>query len=189
MKKKSVNELDKVYSGIFGAKVFLEVRYGKVVMVMKTKRAKVEQSEATRMAQIKFGQAATYAKNVLKNPEMRAVYTLKSDIGIPAFKVAMRDYMEPPCVTEINASDYAGMAGDMIHVTAYDCFAVKQVTVTIEDSFGVVIEKGLCVQNRVTNNFDFTATVAVTSLTGVRIIAQARDFPGHFGTHCITPFE
>jgi hypothetical protein len=84
-------------------------------------------------------------------------------------------------VTEINTSDYEGKAGDIIRVAAYDNFAVRQVTVTIQDSFGVVIEKGLCVLNPVTNNFDFNATVSLTTLTGVKIVAQARDYPGHPG--------
>ena len=186
MKKKSVNELEKVYSGIFGGRVVLENRKGKIIMVLKTKRARVEASEATRRAQIRFGFASKYAKNILLNPEMRAAYTLKSGKGVSPFQVAMRDYMHSPRVTEIITRDYEGKAGDIIRVSAYDNFAVTQVTVTIQDPDGVVIEKGLCALNPVTNNFDFTAAVTLTSLTGVTIFAQAHDYPGHVGGNSVT---
>lgn len=186
MKKKSANELEKAYSGIFGAEVSLENRKGKSVMKMKTKKTDVVPTEGMVKHRQKFARAANYAKNILLVPDMQAAYALKSRKGLPAFQVALTDFMLPPSVTVIDVNDYSGMVGDQIHVVAYDDFAVADVTVTIQDSSGVVVEKGHCVLNPLTSNFDYTATVQVSNLMGVMIIAQARDYPGHVGEHMVT---
>lgn len=185
--KKSVNELEKQYSGIFGAEVAIKNRKGKSVMVMKTTKAEVPPSEGMLKQRRRFAQAATYSHNILLNPEMRIAYEMKASKLLPAFQVAVKDFMLSPSITEIDVNDYEGKSGDKIHVTAYDDFAVTEVTVTIQDPSGVVIEKGKCVLNPFTSNFDYTATVELTtSLTGVVIIAKARDYPGHLGADSIT---
>ena len=186
MKKKTVNELEKGYSGIFGGQVALVNRKGKSIMVMKTKKAKLEPKGNQAKSQDNFTLAARYAKNILLDPDMLAAYTLKSCKGTPPYIVALTDYLRPPYVSEINTRDYEGNVGDQIHVVAFDDFAVTEVKVFILNSAGVVIEKGDCVLNPITNVYDYTATVSVNDLTGVEIIAEARDYPGHIGEHMVT---
>ena len=70
MKKKTVNELEKGYSGIFGAQVALVNRKGKSIMVMQTKKAKVEPRGNQVKSQDNFTLAARYAKNILLDPDM-----------------------------------------------------------------------------------------------------------------------
>ncbi|MDP1620912.1 MAG: hypothetical protein Q8M08_01100 [Bacteroidales bacterium] len=174
-------ELTKNYSGIFGNQVVLRNRRGKSVMTIPLNKPKKEPTEKQRKVRENFKLASLYAQNILQDPDMLVAYTAKARNGLSAYIVAMTDYLRPPVVVEINTGDYDGKPGNKIHVVAFDFFAITEVTVQILDNKGVEIEKGNCVQDPVTGNFDFTATVVIDNLKGVAVIAKASDYPGHTG--------
>ena len=182
----TTDELTKSYSGIFGNQVVLKNRRGKSVMTMPPRRIKPEPTEKQKKVREELAKAARYAKNMKLNPDLLAIYAERAVKGMPAFRLAMTDYLRHPSVREILTPDYAGQPGNTIHVDAYDDFAVKEVTVEISDSTGRVIEKGTCVIDQVTGSFDYTATVEVPSIAGVVITAQAFDYPGHTGSLSVT---
>ncbi len=155
-------------------------------MTIPKQRLKTEPTKGQDDQRKLFSKAATYAKNVLLEPDMQVVYSARAGNGLTPYVLAMTDYLRPPEVREINTRDYEGKPGNKIHVDAWDDFEVKQVKVSILDAKGKEIEKGTCVFDPKTSRFDYTATIVVDILKGVEIIAVAFDYPDHAGSASVT---
>ncbi len=121
----------------------------------------------------KFREAASYAKGAKNDP----LYVEKAK-GTPQIpqNVAMADWFHAPEITEVDASNWHGAAGQPIRVRAEDDVQVTQVNVVITDAAGIVLEQGAAVQAG--DNW-WTYTTTATAADGARIVASARDLPGH----------
>jgi hypothetical protein len=134
----------------------------------------------------RFRMAAIWAKNVLADPLQLAAYQAKAKNVKTPFLLAVTDFLKPPRISEINDSGYNGHAGDEILVSAIDDFKVKEVSVVITDPSGTLIEEGQCQPDGTSMYWKYTATVEVSSLSGVGITAVAKDNPGHTGESTVT---
>jgi len=181
MSNSKSNALTRNYSGKFGNQIVFRNRNGISIMAMPPRRRGAPPTVAQEEARKRFRLASRYAKSVLENPDMLAFYTARSTNSLTPYILAMTDHLRPPYVSAIDATGYDGTVGSMIRIAADDNFAVTEVDVIIQDDSGQLIEKGLCVQDQLTGLFVFTATAAVTNLSGVEIIATAHDHPGHTG--------
>jgi hypothetical protein len=123
--------------------------------------------------QEKFREAATYAKGAKDDPAY--VEKAKGTPQIPQ-NVAMADWFHAPEITEVDVSAWHGAAGQPIRVRAVDDVLVTQVNVVITDSAGVVLEQGTA--NIADGNW-WVYTTTATAPDGSKIIASARDLPGH----------
>ncbi|MCE9645288.1 MAG: hypothetical protein K8S20_04750 [Chloroflexi bacterium] len=128
---------------------------------------------AQRQVQEKFREASAYAKEA-KDQEVY-VEKAKGTPKIPS-NVAMADWFHAPEVTEIDASAWHGGVGETIRVRAVDDVQVTQVQVVITDSAGAVLEQGPAAP--ADGNW-WTYTTKATASNGPRVIASARDLPGH----------
>lgn len=143
-------------------------------------------TEAQQAIRKRFAYAAQYAKNILLNPEMHAAYSAKAADGRSAYVTAMTDYLRGPSVDEINTEDYLGNPGDLVRVKAIDDFMVTEVAVMLTDANDEVIEAGACEFDPDGGWWKYPATVQVTTLTGTKITAVARDYPGNKAELSIT---
>jgi len=180
------NELTKNYSGIFGNQVLLKNRGGRSVMTIPPYRTSKEPTPGQIAVRKRFFDAVSYARTVLQDPEMLAAYTAKAEKGTSAYIVALTDFLRPPWIDQIDTSAYEGKVGDVILVEAGDDFGLEKVRVHIFDSNGITIEKGEGVLIPRLNRYVFTATVDVSDLSGVRVMASVFDFPGHTAESSIT---
>jgi hypothetical protein len=130
--------------------------------------------------------ATKWAKNVLADPVQLAAYNAMAKNGKTAFMLAVTDFLKPPRISEIVCSGYNGHVGDKILVSAIDDFNVKEVSLNITDSSGNMIEEGQCQPDGTDMYWQYTATVEVSSLSGVVITAVAKDNPGHTGESTVT---
>jgi len=130
-------------------------------------------SETQLEQQERFRDASVYAKGV-KNEE---VYVEKAK-GTPRTpsNVAMADWFHAPEITELDASAWTGQAGQVIRIQAVDDVQVTQVNVVITDSAGAVLEQGAAAQ---AEGAWWTYTTTATAPENPRIVATARDLPGH----------
>jgi hypothetical protein len=130
-------------------------------------------TEAELQRQEKFREASTYAKGA-KGQE---VYADKSN-GTPmnSYNVAIADWYHPPEITELDASAWSGAAGQVIRIQALDDVKVTQVNVVITNESGAVAEQGAAVQ---AEGSWWTYTTTATVSGGAKIVATARDLPGH----------
>ncbi|EKB58260.1 hypothetical protein [Bergeyella zoohelcum] len=102
-------------------------------------------------------------------------YHLKE--GLNSYNIAVADLMNAPKIEQIDLSAYTGQVGDLIKVKAYDDFAVKAVTVEIQNSEGTLVEKGNAIDNGL--EWIYTATVNNPNLSGYKIIVRATDNPNN----------
>jgi hypothetical protein len=127
----------------------------------------------------RFKDGNAYAKLVFADPVRKAVYEAAAKAaGVStAFALALGDYLNPPEVTEVDITGYAGRVGDLIKVRAQDDFGVLGVQVTLRDEAGALIEQGPAVPAGAV--WVYTAqTVAPLDRT-VRIEAEASDRAGN----------
>jgi hypothetical protein len=180
------NALTRNYRGKFGDQFVFRNRNGKSILAMLPKKNGLPPTESQQVHRKRFRLACRYAKNALLDPNMLVRYTEKAVNGSSPYLLAVTDYMKPPEVSEIVTRDYEGNPGDKIHVVAMDDFEITEVTVSVFDPQGQLIEKGTCEMDLKTSRYDYTATVLVTPLTGVVIQARAFDHPAHMGELSVT---
>ena len=182
----TTDDLTKNYSGLLGNILLARNIKGRTIITIPQRSTKREPTENQVTARRKFTLAARYAKNILQDPDMLAAYTARSRPGLSPYILAVTDYLKPPFVDSIDASGYRGNPGDKIGVTAGDDFELSSVGVKIADADGIVIEQGVCSFDLITGNYIYTATVAVSDVAGVTIVAKATDVPGHMANLSVT---
>lgn len=130
-------------------------------------------SEAQLDRQEKFRDASAYGKTTKDNP----AYVDKAE-GTPlsSYNVAMADFFHAPEITEVDVTVWHGAVGQPIRVRAVDDVQVTQVQVVITDSAGVVLEQGAATLDE--GNW-WVYTTTATAPDGSKVIASARDLPGH----------
>jgi hypothetical protein len=180
------NVITRQLHGKFGDQVIVRTRYGKSYTATFPKTKGKAPGAAQQQTRDRFRMATQWAKVALSDPGQLEAYKAKAKNGITAFVAAINDFLRPPRVSEILYSGYNGHAGDKILVSAFDDFHVKEVSLKITDPSGTMIEQGPCQPDENSMYWQFTATVAVPTLTGVKITAIAIDNPGHAGASFVT---
>jgi hypothetical protein len=173
------NVITRNLHGKFGNQVVFKTRNGKSISAnvpKTTKAAPVASQIATRD---RFRKAVIWAKNALADPVQLAAYQAAATDGKSAFVVAVTDFLKPPRISEVDCSAYKGHVGDKIIVFAIDDFKVKEAGVKICNPSGTVIESGTCQPDVSGQNWQYTATTEVPSLSGMVITGIATDNPGH----------
>ncbi len=186
MSNTTENVLTKTYRGKFGDQMVFRNRDGMSIMAKLPKKNMKPVAESQLAVRRRFKMACRWAKQALLDPDNLAEYAaLASGMKTP-YIMAVTNYLRPPEVREIIASGYTGEAGNKINVVASDDFKVTGVTVKIIDASGMLIEEGPCQENLLADCWVYTTTVAIASLAGIVITAQAKDIPCHTASLSIT---
>ena len=177
MAKVKLNPILQRLSGKVGDLVFR--RYNDRTILARTPDVDgLAPSEAQRVQQERFRQAALYGKTARDDAEVWALYEEAAHKrGQPVFSIAVADFFHPPTVDEVDVSGYAGAVGDPILVRASDDFEVVGVSVTISDADGAELEGGDAVLQD--GQWLYTATTAVDAGTTIHLTVVAADRPGN----------
>lgn len=166
-------------SGKLGNLIVFRNRGGKTYVAKAPKKKQTEWSEAQEQHRLKFQEAVLYAKNAIADEATKEVYQASAEEGKSAYNVAVADFLNAPNINEIDVSKYTGQPNSYIQVRAVDDFMVKEVTVTIQNSDGTVVESGVAVQQAGGIWWRYTATTTNASLAGDKIIIRVSDIPGN----------
>ncbi|MBX2992061.1 MAG: hypothetical protein KF749_12965 [Bacteroidetes bacterium] len=133
----------------------------------------------------RFHGATQYAKAALKVPELRALYKHIADAqGMPTVSVAIRDFLNPPEIRDIDLGGYHRHPGDLILIHATDDVEVTQVEVAILNSNGETIESGPGVRSTTHPElWKYTATATLPNDGAFAVLAVATDRPGNKTPH------
>lgn len=132
-------------SGGMGGWVY-QMRNGKTVVGMKPINTKAP-TEAQLHQRQRFSDAASYAKAALGDPAKREFYeTVAKERDMPAFAMAVADYLNVPSFKPLDLSQYKGRVGDPILIRAVDDLGLVSVEVTLNAIDGALIEKGMAVE-------------------------------------------
>ena len=129
----------------------------------------------------RWAAAKRYGKGQSDEPASKALYRSGVDGRCrSAYAVAIRDYLNAPTVTAVDAAGYHGRPGDGLRVWAVDDFAVVAVRVRLLHPDGTEREAGPAVL-QANGSWYYTATAAGPVPTGSVVVAEARDRPGNIG--------
>jgi Na+-translocating ferredoxin:NAD+ oxidoreductase RnfG subunit len=166
-------------SGSIGKQLTIKQRGGKtIVSKAQAKREKVSSAKQLE-AQEKFADATHYAKRMLEDADMAAVYKAAAKAGQNAYNIALRDAYTAPVIEAIETDNYQGKTGDSIIVRATDDFRVFRVTVAIHSAEGTLLETGNALLGRNGKDWVYTATGDNKAIKGTKLIAMAEDLPGN----------
>ncbi|SFU54297.1 hypothetical protein SAMN05216480_106168 [Pustulibacterium marinum] len=165
-------------SGKFGKKLVFRQRGVLTIMSKAPKKT----TKAPTTAQIEqrelFGEASIYAKSVIANPELKAIYQAKATGNQSAYNVAFKDYLTAP-TCEFELSGYTGAIGDIIKLKIKDVIEVTNAVVSMYDAEGVLLEEGNAIQQDNLLWWNYTTTTENASLPGTRIVVKLTSFPGN----------
>lgn len=178
----SENLLTKGFSGRIGDEiVFRQVKTRKGEMLTRfakrpRKRLTVTEGEAEQRSL--FKDAATYARTKLLYPEIKADYVLRAkQAGLKsAYVAAITDFLKEPSISEIDASYYQGVVGDVIWIFSLDDFKIQKMTITLQLADGSVIESGDAMLEA--GRWKYIITQANAALAGTKVQALVTDRPG-----------
>ena len=138
-----------------------------------------EYTEGQLSQQERFTDAAAYAKGVMQLEEPPEIYVKEAKTAnLTEYNIAMRDYLRPPNVREIDVTDYSGQPGEEIVVRAVDDCEVVSMHVAITQD-GVVVEEGEAYQDPLNATLWRYTTSQQVELPGTTIEAYATDRPGN----------
>jgi hypothetical protein len=166
-------------SGTIGNQMTIRQRGGSTIVSKKQKKSKKRSTEAQLEVQETFNESTLYAKKVMLDPDLKALYKAVALPGQNAYNMAIRDALNPPEIKSVITDNYTGKTGDQIVVRAIDVFRVFQVVVAIYTAAGTLLEKGNAVMGRNSIDWTYTATKKNTNPKGGKIVAIAEDLPGN----------
>jgi hypothetical protein len=128
----------------------------------------------------KFKRAVAYAQSAVRDPDLLRCYQAKGQREkIAAYAVALRDFLRPPVISQIDLTTYHGVPGDTIRVHAKDDVSVVAVEVIICTASGTLIERGFA--RDAGGSWWYQATTEVQPGSQATVKAIATDLPGHAG--------
>lgn len=169
-------------SGTVAGKMTLRQRAGETIVGRKNRGSSVPATEDQLEIQNKFKEASMYAKKVIKDPVMKALYAAVAKPNQSAYNVALKDAFTLPEVKSISTTRYEGNIGDTIVIYA-DEFKIKTMKVVILTAAGVVLEQGNAVlRSSIEDEFELGWVYKITTqndaLAGTKITVTVTDRPG-----------
>lgn len=166
-------------SGKVGDLIVFSQRNGKTFVSKAPRKKTKEDTENQKEHKRKFQKATLYAKSVINDPVQKELYAAASDTskGMSTYNVAVADLLNAPDIETLDLSGYTGKIGDVIKIIVLDDFAVKAVTVKIENADGSLVEEGSAVDSGF--EWVYTATVNNKDLSGDKITIKATDNPAN----------
>ena len=174
-------------SGNIGKQVVLKRVHGKTVLSKMPKKPAARSAKQQMCAQ-GFKLATAYAKSVMQNPELKALYSeeAKRRGVINAYNMALSDCLRLPEIKAIELANYTGKAlGEVITIEVADTFKVVEVTVRIINDV-TVIEEGSA--TFVDNRWQYVTTVLNAVVTDSKVVVTAVDRAGNKIIRSILPF-
>ena len=128
----------------------------------------------------RFKQAAGFAKSVMADSSLRALYQVMAESkDMSTFNAAIADFLTLPSIESVGLADYHGGLGDPIHIVATDAFGVVSVHVSILDAAGVTLESGAAVETAAgSGNWTYAGQASIVSGSSLTIQVTATDRPG-----------
>jgi hypothetical protein len=179
MSKVGNNIVTQGLSGMLGNQLVFRMRGSQTYVGKAPVKKERIQTDAQIEHQRRWQEAILYGKGAIATPEMKDAYKAAAGENQSAFNVAVADFMNAPHIDEINISQYTGQPGSTILVRAVDDFNVAEVTVTIYNPDGSLVEQGLAVAEAGGSSWKYTATTVNGDLSGDKIVIRVSDIPGN----------
>lgn len=154
---------------------------GKLFASVKPDMTNVQLSPAQIAHKERFSAAIAYGRTVMADPTVRPLYEQAAKIKqTPLFALTVADFMNPPSIKAVDASEYTGQVGEQITIKTADDFGVSLVNVTLFNAqSNEEIERGRALETGEGSGlWHYTAKTVVPAGTEVKVNVVAADRPG-----------
>ena len=182
MAKNLNNDASLGYSGRFGQMFSFRQIGGETEAYRRPRKRKGPGTDKQEHHREKFLEATYYAKTVMADPALTAIYQEKTTARKSVYNLAVSDFIKAPVIKFINTGNYHGQAQDTLIIRAIDDFKVSLVNVSIYDASGAIIEQGNAIQQPNGVDWLYTAINNNPQPEGAKIKAAAFDMPGNEAT-------
>ncbi len=165
-------------SGNLERKILFKHYGNKTIISTFPDRSKVKLTEGQKKENNRFREAMAYARSQMADPVAKAEYKAKAKGLQKPHNVAIADFYHPPEIKNMDMTGFHGQKNDAIIIHAVDDFKVVKVTLSINDSKGMVLETGEALQ---INKWKWKYTVEKNYDTAesLQITVSAWDKPGN----------
>jgi hypothetical protein len=181
MAKLKVNPLLLAIQGRIGDLVIVH-EGGQMYVRRKPKKLPGFRSAAQLAQTSRFAVGSRWARTVLTDPAVRALYQKACQGHLTPHNIAVKDYLHPPVVHAIDLDSYSGHPGDVIRIRASDDFHVEGVAVQILTVGGEMLEAGQAEWDEAAGCWLYVSRVLVPPETTILTEVAAIDLPGNRGT-------
>ena len=134
----------------------------------------------------RFRTAALYGRTVQSTPALAAVYAPAArSRGVAPYHVALKDFLNPPEVTDIDLRTLPTPAAGPIRVSAIDDFQVVQVWLSLRTTEDQMIEEGAATLDLESGQWLYHLQTEIVRGQTVVVTATATDRPGHHGSSSV----
>ena len=181
------NPLLRGVSGKIGNVVIRQTAHG-IVLANAPRKSSRKPNQQEMAIRNRFSDAAEYARRQLQYHTTKEMYQAKVNPKLnSAYVVAVKDFLSPPKILNLDITRYHGKIGNPIIVDAEDDFRVNLVRITIKDASGKTIERGQASRRiSYSDQWIYIASVKNDLLPGSSITARAEDLPGNQATATAT---
>lgn len=172
----NLNRCFQSMSGRLGDVVFRTVN-GRTYMSRHPRASDNAPTKRQREQQVRFREAAAYARRVTADSGMRARYVPFVKNPSAFYAAVVRDYLRPPVIEAVDLDAYHGQNGDLIRVVATDDTCVSGVTVTLRNRDGELVEHGSATS--VNGDWEYRVTQTVPGSRVVTVEVTAEDLAGN----------
>jgi hypothetical protein len=170
-------------SGTVGRKMTLSQKGGETIVGRKRRNSTTPATDDQQGVQDRFKEAVMYARVVIKDPAIKALYAVMAKPNQSAYNVAFSDAFTLPEIDSVNTTLYKGIIGDTIVIRA-DEFKITTMKVVIRTAAGVVLEQGNAIlRSSIAGEYHlgwvYKTTTLNDKLTGTKITVTVTDRPGH----------
>ena len=166
--------------GMFGKQVVFKERLGTPYVAappyVNENRVATGEEQGNRN---RFSEAVEFAKQAVKDPELKKEYAALAGKNQTAYNVAVSDARLPPKINSLLTQGYTGRIGSCILVQATDNVKVKRVHVTIYDASMALIEQGEAMDNGDNFNWIYSVSILVERVSGCTVEVKAYDIAGN----------
>jgi len=178
--KTKKNDLLSGYTGkIADNGLYRRVVNGRVIIQRCPERKKIKKHQEWPGQVKRFYFATQYAKDVLKNGEIKALYEKVAEGFNSATSMAVKDYLKSAVIEKVVTTGYLGRVGYCIVIRIDNVVPVKSVKVTVESPQGEVIESGQARMQPSGNLWHYITTKPNQQHKGSFLRIVSRDLPGH----------
>lgn len=163
-------------SGNVGKQIVFK-RYGNRTIVSKMPdMSNVKKSKKQKDQNLKFREAAGYARSQMANPVSKAEYQAKVKGMQRAYNLAIADFYNAPEIRQVETRKF--FSDKVISLVVLDDFKVTKVNLIITDHDGVVLDQGEA-QELGEWIWKYTTDKDYSDYSSVKILVSAWDKPGN----------
>ncbi|WP_332732958.1 hypothetical protein [Flavihumibacter sp.] len=180
MARNKTNMFMNGFGGAIGKQMLVRTRGGRTYLgKMPASNPLLKASEQQAVTRLKFRDCVLFAKGVKDNPELKARYAAAAKPYQTFANVAFADAFKAPVIENLRAEAYSGSVGERIVVKVTDNFSVANVTISIYDPQGNLLEQGLAIQEQNLIDWTYTTSQLNPATVGSLIRVSASDIPGN----------